>query len=202
EAAHWLKHPDRLKVFNEKFGESAQAHGKLFNVIAYYVPISFDADSTPARTNLEADNGLTPHGLKHTRYIKPAHKRSENQTAAHLILGFASRMEANEAIARGWLRIAEKRVAVKKLVAEPRRCYKCQSVKGDHTASTCQEKEAKCARCAGVHPTGLCDQPENIRCVNCHSPNHGAGNRTCPVFIQSVNEHKQRNSEGSYRFYP
>ncbi|KIL56451.1 hypothetical protein M378DRAFT_89304, partial [Amanita muscaria Koide BX008] len=102
EATYWLKHPDRLKVFNEKFGESAQAHGKLFNVIAYYVPVAFDADSTLARTDLETDNGLTPHGLKHTRYIKPAHKRSENQTAAHLILGFASRAEANEAIARGW----------------------------------------------------------------------------------------------------
>ncbi|KIL55453.1 hypothetical protein M378DRAFT_182230 [Amanita muscaria Koide BX008] len=29
-----------------------------------------------------------------------------------------------------------------------------------------------------------------------------SGNRTCPAFIRSVNEHKQRNSEGNYRFYP
>ncbi|KIL55454.1 hypothetical protein M378DRAFT_90873, partial [Amanita muscaria Koide BX008] len=90
-----------------------------FNVIAYYMPISFDADSASAITNLEDDNGLTPNGLKHARCIKAVHKRSKNQTAAHLILGFSLRMEANEAIARGWLRIAEKRVAVRKLVAEP-----------------------------------------------------------------------------------
>lgn len=202
EAANWLKHTDRLKMFNEKFGDSAQTHAKLFNLIAYYVPTTFDAESQFARTAVELDNDLNTNGLVHTKYIKPPHKRSKTQKSAHLILGFAKREDANDAIAKGWLIIEDKKVAVKKLTAEPRRCYKCQSVKGDHTADKCPEKEPKCARCADEHLTEHCDKPENIRCANCKSTDHGAGNRECPAFIQSVNEHKQRSPDGLYRFYP
>jgi hypothetical protein len=137
EATNWLKHPDRLKLFNEKYGDSAAAHAKLFNVLAFYVPTTFNSELKPARLQIEIDNDLKSNSLMHAKYIKPAHKRSAKQQSAHVVLGFATRADANAAIAKRWIVIENKRVAVKKFTAEPRRCFKCQSVKGDHTADKC-----------------------------------------------------------------
>jgi hypothetical protein len=202
EAASWLKYPSRLQLFNNKFGDSTETHAKLFNVMAYYVPTTFEPGSEARKRQIELDNDLRKNGLTHAKYIKPIHKRAHNQRTAHVILGFATRADANEVIAKRWIVIDEKKVSVKKLVAEPRRCYKCQSTKGDHTADTCTEKEPKCARCAGIHLTEKCDKPSETKCVNCNSTDHGAGNRDCPAFQQSVREHRNRNLEGNYRFYP
>ena len=203
KAAKWIRSPDILRLFKEKFGGVAEARAKLFNVIAYYVPVIFDPESEEAKRRLEDDNRLRSGSLVHARYIKPTHRRSPNQKVAHVILGFANRADANDAIDREWMNIEGKRgITVEKLAAEPRRCYKCQNLSGNHTADKCPEKKPKCARCAEDHSTDLCENPSQLKCANCRSTDHGAGSRGCPAFKQSVEEYKRRNPEASYRYYP
>ena len=153
KAAKWIKSPDILWLFKEKYGGSAEARSKHFNVLALYVPITFDPDLDAAKRQVEADNRLRKGSLAHARYIKPVQKRSPNQKVAHVILGFETRSDVNAAIARAWISIGGRRVTAEKLIGEPRRCFKCQNVKGNHMADRCPEKNPKCARCAGEHYT-------------------------------------------------
>jgi hypothetical protein len=202
-AAEWLRRPDTLRLFKEKFGGSAEVRAKHFNIIAYYAPISFDPDSEEAKRCIEEVNRLERGSLVHVWYIKPPHRRSPTQRFANVILGFASRADANEAIAKSWITIEDKRgVKVEKLLGEPRRCFKCQSTKGDHTADKCKEESPRCARCAGEHFTDRCETPNQLKCANCAGTDHGAGSRGCPVFRQSVEEYKNRSPEANYRYYP
>ena len=59
EAAEWMRSPDVLRRFKEKFGEEAEARAKHFSIIAYYVPVSFNLESDEARRKVEKDNYLS-----------------------------------------------------------------------------------------------------------------------------------------------
>jgi hypothetical protein len=76
EAAEWIRGPETLRRFKEKYGGPAEIRTKLFNVMAYYVPISFDPESEEAKQKTEVDNGFRRGSLVHARYIKPIHRRS------------------------------------------------------------------------------------------------------------------------------
>ena len=72
------------------------------------------------------------------------------------------------------------------------RCQKCQ--KFGHGTRQCKAKTPRCARCAGSHYTYDCNRWYHVECSNCHSINHGAAYRGCPVAMAFDKQTKQRNS--------
>lgn len=202
-AADWLRKEDVMKAFLEKLGGTSIYRNRLMNTVVEYVPTSFDPTSLGALEELEGANGLPTGTIVSARFIKPPHLRSIGQRTAHLIMGFQSRESANNAIENG-IFIEGKKVYARKLLQEPKRCLKCQTMDTNHIAAECKSIHDVCARCGNQHKTVTCevhDQAE-FRCSNCKGEGHGAADRRCPYFIDKLTRIQKLNPEHKYRYFP
>ena len=132
----------------ERYGGTSNIQNKLYYTVAEFVPTTFDAGTNYAHPRVEQDNVLTTATMTHSKYIKPQHLRTSNQKVAHVIIGFSDRKTANQAIEHS-LFIEGKQVTVRKLLAKPKRCLKCQ--KFGHYVADCKVEADVCARCSGKH---------------------------------------------------
>jgi hypothetical protein len=66
----------------------------------------------------------------------------------------------------------------------------------------CPKAKAVCMQCAGEHGTEKCNKPYDLKCTNCSSTDHGAADRDCPKFTQSIKDYRKQNPGSTYRFYP
>ena len=71
------------------------------------------------------------------------------------------------------------------------KCSKCQKM--GHGTRRCKAKVPRCARCAGGHWTTECTRWYYTECANCHSLEHGAAYRGCPVVLEFEKQTRQRN---------
>jgi hypothetical protein len=123
------------------------------------------------------------------------------------MMGFASCDTANHAIEHG-IFIEAKHVQVCKLLQEPKRCVKCQSLDGKHVVAECSYTHDVCGRCASLmHHMADCPvtDPQQFACYNCKgnaAKGHGAADRHCPAFTERVITLQARNPELKYRFFP
>ena len=62
-----------------------------------------------------------------------------------------------------------------------------------HGTRRCKAKVPRCARCAGGHWTTECTRWYYTECANCHSLEHGAAYRGCPVVLEFEKQTRQRN---------
>ena len=204
EAAAWLRALDVQKAFMDNYGGTSNMRNKLHYIIAEFVPVSFDAGSSFAHAKVEHDNTLGLDTIAYSKFIKPPHRRTDNQTVAHVIFGFTDRDDANTAITSG-LFIEGKHTNVRKLLTEPKRCLKCQ--KYGHYANDCKATADTCARCGEQHRTAQCPVTDMaaFRCTNCtdaEAIGHGAADRECPVFVAQRRKIHERIPENKYKFFP
>jgi hypothetical protein len=204
DAGNWIKSEDVQKVFMESYGGTASMQNKIHYVIAEFVPITFIEDSSFIHSKIEEESAIPADSLVFSKYIKPAHLRSNNQKVAHVTLGFNSKHSANEAIQAG-LFIEGKHVDVRKKLTEPRRCLKCQ--KFGHFVLDCKATEDTCARCNGKHRTSTCKETNtaNFACSNCIGTNakgHGAADRRCPAFKTELDKLHNRVPDNKYKYFP
>jgi hypothetical protein len=192
-----------MAAFLEKLGGTSAYRHRLMNTVVEYVPTSFDPMSPGALEGVEKANGLLAGAIISARFIKPAHRRSESQRTAHMILGFQSRETANTVI-RNRIFIEGKKVYARKLLQEPKRCMKCQTMDTNHIAAECKSIHDVCARCGGLHKTMACEAQDQskFRCSNCKGEGHGAADRRCPYFIDKLTRIQKLNPEHKYRFFP
>lgn len=202
-AAEWLRKEDVMKAFLVKLGGTSIYKNRLMNTVVEYIPTSFDPTSLGALEALEESNGLLSGAIASARFIKPPHLRSAGQRTAHLIMGFQSRESANEAIQNG-IFIEGKKVYARKLLQEPKRCLKCQTMDTNHIAAECKSTHDICARCGDQHKTAVCEVRDQaaFRCSNCKGEGHGAADRRCPYFIDKLARIQKSNPEHKYRFFP
>ncbi len=71
---------------------------------------------------------------------------------------------------------------VRKYIAPPLRCYKCQRY--GHIATVCKAK-TRCARCGGEHEFGKCEEGVGEKCCNCGGK-HNAAYGGCEVRRKAV----------------
>lgn len=200
-AADWLKSGNNLESFASQMGSVDAAHARLFYVFVKFVPVSFAPDNQLCKGFIETNNGLPAGTIQHARYVKAPVRRKLNQRTAHVIMGFGTRELANQVIENGLI-IENVKVYAEKLLTEPTRCFKCQSIKGDHRAADCSHTDPTCARCAGVHRTIECTHTGSPRCVNCQEDGHSAADRDCPAFEQNLAKYHRFTPDAHYRFYP
>lgn len=85
--------------------------------------------------------------------------------------------------------------SVKEYVKPLLQCYKCY--KFGHGSGSCKSQQV-CSICSGSHFFKVCDNPNNIRCVNC-SGEHIAISFSCPVKSRKIAEIKNRiNGKSTY----
>ena len=176
----------------------------MFYVIAEFILTTFDTGSSYAHAKVEEDTGLCTGTIAHSKYIKPPHLCVSGQKVAHVVFGFNSHWEANNAIEAGMF-IEGKHSNVRKMLTEPRRCLKCQRF--GHYIPDCKATTDTCARCGEQHKTSQCNITEmaSFKCANCKDPGakgHGAVDRNCPTFKTEKDKIQDRVLENKYKFFP
>lgn len=205
-SAVWLRTPEVMVSFMAHFGGTSIIRSRLVYVVAEYVPRWWNENSQEAREQVERESGLPKGVMMYSKYIKHPRYHKASQKTAHAILGFVSREAANFAITHG-LFMDGKRVFMRKLLPEPKRCMKCQSMTGNHVAAACKAEHDTCARCAQHHRTSDCDMGNEgaWRCANCEgdtAAGHGAADRQCPHFLTLLTRLHARLPETKYKFFP
>jgi len=190
---------ERRSDLEKNLGGTSVLKNREWATLAEYVPVKHDVTSAPEREQIAKSSGLDATLLVSTRWIKPVHKRTHNQQAAHLIARWATPEAANEAIQNGVI-ISGKRCNVRKLDPEPRRCLNCQKHGTDHLAANCPSKTI-CGTCGGDHRTSQCfeENPAAHSCVNCRVRGHASWSRDCPEFTKR--RLSMQSGEARFKFY-
>lgn len=121
---------------------------------------------------------------------------------AHLSINVASALEANAIICSGII-IMGKRVFGRKLVQEPRCCYKCQGIGVAHIAANCPQENSMCGRCVGSHRTAeyMVESPAESKHINCNAAGHAVRDRACPKFEAQHAKFIANNEANKYCFF-
>jgi hypothetical protein len=149
-SAEWFSTPANKSNFLEFYGTNITIKERSYNVLVENVPISFILDNPAVIADIEKKAGLPPCTICKAKYIKPVACRNQNQCTAHTIITFTTKQGANHAIKFG-LSVAGKKVYGCKLLPEPIRCLKCQTLNGTHIAADCPKENNTCGTCRGQH---------------------------------------------------
>ncbi|KAG0691533.1 hypothetical protein DFH29DRAFT_1010836 [Suillus ampliporus] len=173
----WLSCQSTSQAFSENFGSDTMIKDRTFQVIAEYVPTTFNPDSPTALAETEKSSKLRPGSLPKAKWIKPLAHRNPGQRSAFCTLSCKDRESANHAIHFG-LTIEGHKVTVRKLLPEPTRYLKCQQLTSDHMAGSCRQESNTCGTCGMDHQTSECDfgaaDPQHHYYVNCNLQGHAA----------------------------
>ncbi|KAG1787223.1 uncharacterized protein HD556DRAFT_1247151, partial [Suillus plorans] len=148
----WLNTPSNGKAFAQEFGGDTTIKDRTFQVIAEYVPISFNLESSSDLREIEERSNLSPGTIVKAKWLKPVARRNPGRRTAFCVIACASRKSANEVIRLG-ITIEGRKSAARKLLPEPTRCLKCQQLSSSHIAFNCPNKEDTCGTCADTPST-------------------------------------------------
>jgi hypothetical protein len=191
------------KEFGIGLGGTSVVKAKEWATIAEYVPVSHNPESAEERSAIEYASDLPQGSIASTKWIKPLSRRSPSQQNAHLIVRFSSTEAANKALCDGLI-ICYRRVRLRKLGPEPRRCLKCQKFTSRHSAATCPEVDT-CATCGGSHRSSSCTVQESKEyyCSNCKQKGHASWSKDCPIYKQEAEKANQRSgNQAAFKFFP
>ncbi|KAG2049732.1 hypothetical protein BDR06DRAFT_836393, partial [Suillus hirtellus] len=178
---------------------------QTFQIIAEYVPTTFDPESKEALTEAEKRSGLSPGAIVKAKWLKPINRRNHGQRTAFCTITCATREDANKAIKQG-LTIEGRKIASRKLLPEPTRCLKCQQLTSAHIATNCPNKEDICGTCTKNHRTSDCtitsSEMEQQHCKNCDQSGHAAWSRECPKFAERSAKLLEQVEEAQYKYFP
>jgi hypothetical protein len=198
-SAKWYANTSNKVNLCVALGDNVSFRPKLFNVLAFNVPLTIDVSDPKHVDEINEANDLEDYAVSSIRWAKPSNRRAPQQKSAHLILSFLSPEAANRVISNGiW--ICNKKCHVERIKREPIRCLKCQG--WNHMAKDCSETEDRCSNCAGAHRTAACLSPRAKRCVSCKSDGHASWSRECPTFLKKAVEFNERNPENMLPFFP
>jgi hypothetical protein len=190
---------DETKVaFLRGLGTSAFIRPRQYNVVVYYVPLTFKAGDPDGMREVENASGLSVGSIISTRWIKPPNRRSPRQVVAHAIFTFTDPGNANKALVNG-LTVCQQSLNAIKSKREPVRCMKCQ--RWDHLASLCPALDDTCGSCGESHRTNLCSSP-NKYCAPCRTDGHTSWDRECPTFTAKCREMDLRTPENLLTYFP
>jgi hypothetical protein len=204
ESVEWIRKEGNRMEFMQGFGAMSEIKDREYACVVENVPIGFHP-SHESTLEIETTNDLATKAISLARWIKPVERRFEGQRTAFMIINFRSADDTNKAI-RNSLYIRGKRCITRKLLPEPRRCYKCHAINAHHVAASCREITDICDTCGGAHSPKECqishDDYDKLYCVNCKIHGHAARDRLCPTFTKHCNDLNARMPENLYKYFP
>jgi hypothetical protein len=183
-------------------GSLATIKTRDWSVLAEFVPTSYNPDDPDERGDVAEQSGLDYRSHDSSRWIKPPKRREKARQSAHLILRFNDPVCANQAILNGVI-ITNKRVRVRKLEEEARRCLNCQSFDPPHSASE-YTNPTVCSTCGKDHHSEECTvkDPDQFHCANCNITGHGAWSRECEIRLSHQKKLEACRQDSNFRFFP
>ena len=198
ESVGLFDQPQAKNAFLGKLGTSATIRPRQYNVIVYFIPLTFNAGDPAGMREVEAFNGLPPNSIVSTRWIKPANRRSPHQLVAHAVFSFADPKTANKVLAEQ-ITVCHKKLDTVKSKREPIRCMKCQL--WGHLAVSCTASHDKCGTCGEQHRSSDCNSP-GLFCTPCGVDGHPSWDRECPTFNAKCKEMDQRTPDNQLVYFP
>ena len=198
-AATWLLEQENRDKTCKKIGPGVSFRSRVHNLIAFNVPLGISPENKNHCQEICEANSLDPDTIVTMRWVKPIHRRSQEQRTAHLFLTFNNADAANRAITNG-LFICNRRCHIERVKREPTRCLKCQG--WNHFAKECIEEQDRCGNCTKNHRTSDCQTPLIRACVSCKTDDHASWSRECPTFIKKQNDFNDRNPENALQYIP
>ena len=193
-----LDHAQARDVFLKGLGTSAYVRPRRYNVVVYFVPLTFDTDDPEGLREIESANGLPNLSIASMRWIKPPDRRSPRQLVAHAIVAFSDPKAANKALVEG-LTICQRKLDTVKSKREPVRCMKCQL--WGHLAGSCLAELDTCGSCGENHRSDHCNSPGKF-CTPCGIDGHSSWERDCPTFYAKCKEMDMRTPENQLAYFP
>jgi hypothetical protein len=201
KSADWLRKDGVCLGFMQGFRAMSEIKDREFSCVVENVPVGFQP-STESSTAVEVTNNLSLKAILLSRWIKPI---EEGQRTAFMIITLRTAEDANRAIQNS-LYICGKRCITRKLLPEPRRCFKCHAINARHIAATCKEISDICDTCGGAHLSKECtlkdEDPTRHFCTKCKTHGHGAHDRLCPAYLKQCTELNTWMTENLYKFFP
>ena len=204
ETADWVRLEDVRNTFEESFGGSAKIKDQLFQVVVNFLPVTLRDVLEHTAPKLEFNNSLPSDCIANCRWLKAPRYWTSGQRFAHAIISVKGRLEASLLICHGVI-IEGQRFRVRKMLEEPRRCFKCQRT--GHMAAGCKEIHEICPNCSGAHAGKDCSkQPKDFRCINCIKAKlpagHAVWDRNCSSMLEARKKIAERSPESRYKFFP
>jgi hypothetical protein len=113
-----LEHGELKTAFLQGLSPTAFIRPRQFNVVVYYVPLTFKTGDPDSMREVESSSNLSTNSITSTRWIKPPNRRSPRQVVAHAIFTFADPSSANKALMDG-LTICQQPLSAVKSKQEP-----------------------------------------------------------------------------------
>jgi len=101
EVATWLKNEGNLKNFLTRIEIQGDLKPRLYNVIASFVPTTFNPDDERHLSEFFETNEIDNDSIVKMHWAKPIERCQKDQVSAHLIITTNKAEIANELILKG-----------------------------------------------------------------------------------------------------
>lgn len=191
ETAVWLK-ANATRVIQPLVGQPIKVLGRLYPVVARFMPVLFKTNEEGAR-ELEINANLPAQSISHVMWIRNPERRTPGQNFANVKV-YCRSAEAANTLVLGSGRIAHMGsiLRIHKDIRTPITCVKCQNY--GHIAPDCKETSPTCAKCGETHWTRECST-NGTKCTPCGSPDHQTNDESCPKRIARENAIMDKNPE-------
>ena len=175
-AATWIKQ-NCDQFLQQLIGHPVKILGRMFPVVARFMPVLFRTDDKGAR-DLENSANLPPNSITRVSWIKNPESRTDGQRYANVKIFCSSANHANQLILEaGRFKHLGSNLRIHKDIKAPSTCNRCQTY--GHISTGCPDESPTCARCAGSHHGTKCTS-NAIKCTPCGSGTHQTNDENCP----------------------
>jgi len=197
EAAKWLK-SNASRVLQPLIGHPIKVLGRLYPVIARFMPVQFQTNEEGVR-DLENSANLPAASISHVTWLKNPERRTREQHCANVKIHCKNAEDANTLIlGSGRISHMGSQLRIHKDIRTPGTCNRCQ--KYGHIAPDCKEESSTCARCGGDHRTRECTA-DGTKCTPCGSTDHQTNDERCPERIDRENATIDKKPEAFTPYY-
>jgi hypothetical protein len=197
--AGWLRSPNGRAALESQLDLAVTVRDRTHPIVVQYLPIYFNIEQENFLRQVERENTLPINSLDSIRWIKPPHRRSNEQSKAFALIQVCDAAIANNILREG-ICIDKNRFSVHKDKKEPIRCAKCQHY--GHIARNCSAQADTCGTCGGHHRTADCTAARTQYCVSCRSHNHASWSRSCPELTKRSAALDEKLPENKMPYFP
>ena len=196
-AAKWLK-DNATRVLQPTLGRPVKVLGRLYQVIARFMPVQFQTNDEGIR-ELEISANLPVDSISHVAWLKNPERRAPSQNFANIKIHCKNAEDANKLIlGSGRISHMGSQLRLHKDIRTPGTCNQCQ--KYGHILPDCKDESPTCAKCGEGHRSMECTTGRT-KCTPCGAEGHQTNDAKCPNRIERENAAINKKPEAHTPYY-